>query len=45
MLFQGVKNKDHFCFICKETKKAHGYIGYFFRCKSDSITGDTVAGD
>ncbi|XP_044764233.1 TBC1 domain family member 1 isoform X2 [Coccinella septempunctata] len=40
---QGLINKDHFCFICKETKKTHGYIGYFFRCKSDAITSDTVA--
>lgn len=40
---QGIVNKDHFCFICKETKKGQGYVGYFFRCKSDSITSDTVA--
>ncbi|KAL3270621.1 hypothetical protein HHI36_021155 [Cryptolaemus montrouzieri] len=40
---QGITSKDHFGFICKESGNAQGYTGYIFKCKSDSITGDSVS--
>ncbi|KAK9886460.1 hypothetical protein WA026_016743 [Henosepilachna vigintioctopunctata] len=40
---QGISNKDHFGFICRESGNAQGFTGYIFKCKSDSITSDSVA--
>jgi len=38
---QGVKNPDHFGFICKESEY---FIGYVFKCQSGSVADDLVAG-
>ncbi|KAL6448780.1 hypothetical protein ACFW04_000517 [Cataglyphis niger] len=37
---QGVKNSDHFGFICKEPEC---FIGYVFKCQSGSVADDLVA--
>ncbi|GAB1868963.1 TBC1 domain family member 1 [Camponotus japonicus] len=37
---QGVKNPDHFGFICKEPEC---FIGYVFKCQSESVADDLVA--
>ncbi|XP_014478304.1 PREDICTED: TBC1 domain family member 4 isoform X1 [Dinoponera quadriceps] len=37
---QGVKNPDHFGFICKESDC---FIGHIFKCESISVTDDLVA--
>ncbi|XP_070160738.1 TBC1 domain family member 1 isoform X1 [Polyergus mexicanus] len=37
---QGMKNPDHFGFICKEPEC---FIGYVFKCQSGSVADDLVA--
>ncbi|XP_011687771.1 PREDICTED: TBC1 domain family member 4 isoform X1 [Wasmannia auropunctata] len=37
---QGIKNSDHFGFICKESEY---FIGYVFKCQSGSVADDLVA--
>lgn len=39
---QGVKNPEHFGFICRETGK--NFIGYIFKCQSESVADDLVNG-
>ncbi|KAJ1520558.1 hypothetical protein ONE63_003673 [Megalurothrips usitatus] len=38
---QGVKNSDHFGFICRE-QNAENFIGYVFKCQSESFADDVV---
>jgi len=38
---QGIKNPEHFGFICKEPEC---FIGYVFKCQSGSVADDLVAG-
>ncbi|XP_012217772.1 TBC1 domain family member 1 isoform X2 [Linepithema humile] len=38
---QGIKNPDHFGFICKEPEPC--FIGYVFKCQSGSVADDLVA--
>lgn len=38
---QGHKNGDHFGIICREPNN-DGYIGYVFKCQSDSVADDIV---
>lgn len=40
---QGVKNPEHFGFICKESN-VECFIGYVFKCQSESVADDLVAG-
>ncbi|XP_039302807.1 TBC1 domain family member 4 isoform X2 [Solenopsis invicta] len=37
---QGIRNPDHFGFICKESEY---FIGYVFKCQSGSVADDLVA--
>ncbi|KAF3421065.1 hypothetical protein E2986_11841 [Frieseomelitta varia] len=39
---QGVKNPEHFGFICKENN-VEFFIGYVFKCQSESVADDLVA--
>ncbi|XP_003706138.1 PTB_TBC1D1_like and TBC domain-containing protein plx isoform X1 [Megachile rotundata] len=39
---QGVKNPEHFGFICKENT-IDCFIGYVFKCQSESVADDLVA--
>ncbi|XP_017788167.1 PREDICTED: TBC1 domain family member 1 [Habropoda laboriosa] len=39
---QGVKNPEHFGFICKESNTDY-FIGYVFKCQSESVADDLVA--
>ncbi|CAL7947292.1 unnamed protein product [Xylocopa violacea] len=39
---QGVKNPEHFGFICKEIN-IDCFIGYVFKCQSESVADDLVA--
>ncbi|KAG4077312.1 hypothetical protein HA402_009713 [Bradysia odoriphaga] len=39
---QGHKSGDHFGIICRE-QHSDGYIGYVFKCKSESVADDIVA--
>ncbi|CAK9812241.1 TBC1 domain family member 1 [Anthophora quadrimaculata] len=39
---QGLKNPEHFGFICKESN-ADCFIGYVFKCQSESVADDLVA--
>ncbi|XP_076232000.1 PTB_TBC1D1_like and TBC domain-containing protein plx isoform X2 [Calliopsis andreniformis] len=39
---QGVKNPEHFGFICKENN-VECFIGYVFKCQSESVADDLVA--
>ncbi|KOX68600.1 TBC1 domain family member 4 [Melipona quadrifasciata] len=39
---QGVKNPEHFGFICKEIN-VEFFIGYVFKCQSESVADDLVA--
>lgn len=42
-IVRGVENKEHFGIICTETKDNKcEYIGYVFKCQSDSITSDII---
>lgn len=41
---QGIKNADHFGFICRELN-VESYIGYVFKCQSESVADDLVAGE
>ncbi|KAE8738575.1 hypothetical protein FOCC_FOCC015938 [Frankliniella occidentalis] len=38
---QGVKNSEHFGFICRE-QNAENFIGYVFKCQSESFADDVV---
>ncbi|KAK0181177.1 hypothetical protein PV327_003483 [Microctonus hyperodae] len=38
---QGLKNPEHFGFICREIA-AEGFIGYIFKCQSASVADDLV---
>lgn len=38
---QGHKNADHFGIICREPN-SEGYIGYVFKCQSDTVADDIV---
>ncbi|KAF4523747.1 hypothetical protein B566_EDAN010247 [Ephemera danica] len=38
---QGLKNSDHFGFICRESN-LDNYIGYVFKCQSGSVVSDVV---
>lgn len=40
---QGVKNPEHFGFICRESN-VDCFIGYVFKCQSESVADDLVAG-
>ena len=40
---QGIKNPEHFGFICKENN-VDFFIGYIFKCQSESVADDLVAG-
>ncbi|XP_076675073.1 PTB_TBC1D1_like and TBC domain-containing protein plx isoform X3 [Andrena cerasifolii] len=39
---QGIKNPEHFGFICKENN-VECFIGYVFKCQSESVADDLVA--
>ncbi|XP_016911320.1 TBC1 domain family member 1 isoform X2 [Apis cerana] len=39
---QGIKNPEHFGFICKENN-VDFFIGYIFKCQSESVADDLVA--
>ncbi|XP_033323299.1 PTB_TBC1D1_like and TBC domain-containing protein plx isoform X1 [Megalopta genalis] len=39
---QGIKNPEHFGFICKENN-IECFIGYVFKCQSESVADDLVA--
>jgi TBC1 domain-containing protein 4 len=41
---QGVRHADHFGFICRELN-VECYIGYVFKCQSESVADDVVAGE
>lgn len=41
---QGVRNPEHFGFICKENT-IDCFIGYVFKCQSESVADDLVAGE
>lgn len=41
---QGLANSEHFGFICKEGQNINAYIGYVFKCESQSVAGDAVQG-
>ena len=40
---QGIKNPEHFGFICKENN-VDFFVGYVFKCQSESVADDLVAG-
>lgn len=39
---QGHRNADHFGIICREPHSTDGYIGYVFKCQSDTVADDIV---
>ncbi|XP_076473410.1 PTB_TBC1D1_like and TBC domain-containing protein plx isoform X1 [Bombus vancouverensis nearcticus] len=39
---QGIKNPEHFGFICKENN-VDFFVGYVFKCQSESVADDLVA--
>lgn len=39
-----MKNSDHFGFICRE-QNAENFIGYVFKCQSESFADDVVGGE
>ena len=41
---QGSNNADHFGFICRELN-VECYIAYVFKCQSESVADDVVAGE
>lgn len=40
---QGIKNSEHFGFICREAA-VDCFIGYIFKCQSASVADDLVGG-
>lgn len=40
---QGVKNPEHFGFICRDNS-GERFVGYIFKCQSASVADDLVAG-
>lgn len=41
---QGAKNSEHFGFICREAT-IESFVGYIFKCQSESVADDLVAGE
>jgi len=41
---QGSSSADHFGFICREVN-VECYIAYVFKCQSESVSDDVVAGE
>lgn len=41
---QGIKNPEHFGFICREATM-ECFIGYVFKCQSESVADDLVGGN
>jgi hypothetical protein len=41
---QGSNHADHFGFICRE-QNVECYIAYVFKCQSESVADDVVAGE
>lgn len=39
---QGIKNSEHFGFVCRETNTQASYVGYVFKCESQSVANDAV---
>ncbi|OXU18060.1 hypothetical protein TSAR_005564, partial [Trichomalopsis sarcophagae] len=39
---QGIKNPEHFGFICRDNS-AERFVGYIFKCQSESVADDLVA--
>lgn len=39
---QAIKNSEHFGFVCRETNTQASYVGYVFKCESQSVANDAV---
>jgi hypothetical protein len=44
LFVQGSNSADHFGFICRELN-VECYIAYVFKCQSESVADDVVAGE
>lgn len=39
---QGLNNTEHFGFVCRESTNQSTYIGFIFKCESQSVAADAV---
>ena len=45
ILLQGIKNNDHFGFICREVNgDLPCYVGYVFMCQISAVTDEIMQG-
>lgn len=45
LILQGKEEPNHFGVICRDPNNVNTYLSYVFKCESDSVVSEIIAGD